>query len=321
MNFDHSFVFQTYKDFKNRNTIVSYQGPLLYSVIAEISHYIRGNISDIMPVREKVFYIFIELAQNIRNHSAERTLLQENGKSTGIGTVFLTEEEDKFILAMGNLVNLSQFAHLKQRCDEIIQADRRSLRDLKSRFRTEALEQNHQSGNIGLVDVALKSGNPLEIQWIDVDQAHCYFLISVSVSKVNVNVMEDLIIEGEKGTYLSPDVYFSAERGVCEIKGESYQEETFEFYNKLTSWLGEYIEKVKKPITFDFKLTYFNTSSSRAILDMLNLLKQYQEEGGEVTINWYYLTSDENMIEEAEDFQSDSALKFNLIPVDEEQMP
>ncbi len=130
--------------------------------------------------------------------------------------------------------------------------------------------------------------------------------------------MEDLIIEGEKGTYLSPDVHFSAETGICEIKGESYQEETFEFFNKLSAWLSEYTEKVKRPIVFNFKLSYFNTSSSRAILDMLAILKKYKKAGGQVEVNWYYLESDDNMLEEAEDFQADSELAFNIIPIKEE---
>ena len=45
--------------------------------------------------------------------------------------------------------------------------------------------------------------------------------------------MEDLTIQGQKGTYLNPKVTFNASTGVCEIEGESYQEETFEFFTRL----------------------------------------------------------------------------------------
>jgi hypothetical protein len=310
-------VLDNYLKLKKRQAILYYQGPLLYPVIAEMSQYMRYNISENLSIREKVFYIFIEMAQNVRNYSAERTPLAENGKDTGIGLVVLQQDDEKLQLTTCNLVREEQIPRLKERIARIATLDRKALRELKSELRNQALLQNHHSGNIGLVDIALKSGNPIEAEWLAVEGKGIYFLISATISKYT-NTMEDLIIEGEKGTYLSPDVHFSAETGICEIKGESYQEETFEFFNKLTAWLNEYTEKAKKPITFNFKLSYFNTSSSRAILDMLAILKKYKDAGGQVEVNWYYLESDDNMLEEAEDFQADAGLNFNLIPMKEE---
>ncbi|MDX1903882.1 MAG: DUF1987 domain-containing protein [Thermonemataceae bacterium] len=124
--------------------------------------------------------------------------------------------------------------------------------------------------------------------------------------------MNDLIIKGEKKTYFTPDVNFSAKTGVCEIAGESYQEETFSFFNELIAWLEEYTLKVRKAIIFNVKLTYFNTSSARALLEMLLVLKKYKAQGAEVEINWYVQQEDEGMSEEAEDLQIQSGLNFNI---------
>lgn len=125
--------------------------------------------------------------------------------------------------------------------------------------------------------------------------------------------MNDLIIKGEKKTYFTPDVNFSATTGICEIAGESYQEETFEFFNRLIAWIDEFVMKVRKPITMNFKLTYFNTSSARAIQEMIMLLKKYKEQGGQVTINWYYQDEEDSTYEEAEDMQAQTKLEFNMI--------
>jgi RNAse (barnase) inhibitor barstar len=125
--------------------------------------------------------------------------------------------------------------------------------------------------------------------------------------------MTDLIIKGEKKTYFTPDVNFSANTGICEIAGESYQEETFEFFNRLIAWIDEFIMKVRMPITMNFKLTYFNTSSARAIQEMINLLKKYKEQGGQVVINWYYQDEEDSTYEEAEDMQAQTKMQFNMI--------
>lgn len=125
--------------------------------------------------------------------------------------------------------------------------------------------------------------------------------------------MEDIYIKGEKNTYFIPTVNFSISTGTCELSGESYLENTFEFYKPLTNWLEEYMSTVRKPLTFNFSLTYFNTASSRSILDILNLLKEYENKGGQVTVNWYQQEWDEDMQQEIEDFSADADLSINIL--------
>ena len=126
--------------------------------------------------------------------------------------------------------------------------------------------------------------------------------------------MQNLEIKGSHGDYEVPTVSFNAETGVCELKGESYLEKTAEFYDRLLSWLDEYMTEVNKPITFNFRLTYFNTSSSKRILYLLLKLKEYEDNGGEVDTNWYYDEDDTDMEEEVEDFRIISNLEINAIP-------
>jgi hypothetical protein len=120
--------------------------------------------------------------------------------------------------------------------------------------------------------------------------------------------MEDLKIIGEKNIFFIPNVNFSVETGICELDGESYLENTFAFYAPLLKWLEDYMVHVKKPLTFNFSLIYFNTSSSRSILDILNTLKQYEKQGGSVTVNWKIRDWDEDLKQEIEDFSIDSDL-------------
>jgi hypothetical protein len=131
--------------------------------------------------------------------------------------------------------------------------------------------------------------------------------------------MEDINIQGKKGEYLIPVVKFSAGTGICEMGGESYHENTFDFYHPLVAWLEEYTTTVKKPVVFNFKLSYFNTAASRGITDMLNVLKRYQNNGGQVTINWYYLEWDVDILEEIGDFARDLGLAINTIPMQDEE--
>lgn len=125
--------------------------------------------------------------------------------------------------------------------------------------------------------------------------------------------MENLTIRGSHGTFFTPTINFSTS-GICEISGESYLEESFEFYDTLIKWIDKYFDEGAKSIQLSFKLTYFNTSSSRAILDLLTSLKKIQDNGSDVTVNWYYPDPDnDEMRMEAEDYIDETGLEINLI--------
>lgn len=128
--------------------------------------------------------------------------------------------------------------------------------------------------------------------------------------------MEDINIKGYHGSYYIPTVYFDSKTGNCEISGESYLEDTLEFYSPLLKWLDEFLAKEDTSIDFNFKLKYYNTSSSKCIVDMLVLFKQYKDQGKNVEVNWFYNSQSEDAeeeIEEVEDFMLETGLKLNLV--------
>ncbi len=129
--------------------------------------------------------------------------------------------------------------------------------------------------------------------------------------------MENIQILGKHGVNFIPTVDFNAQTGICELGGESYLEDTIEFYSPLFTWLREYAVEINKPITFNFRLRYFNTSSSKCIIDILNILRKYKDDGGTIEVNWYYDADEEDIedeLEEIEDFMIEANLKINLVP-------
>jgi hypothetical protein len=128
--------------------------------------------------------------------------------------------------------------------------------------------------------------------------------------------MRNVEIPAVKETPYFPAVNFNSEKGVCEISGESYMEDCYKFYLPLVEWLNEYCS-LYKTLIFNFKLYYFNTQSSRMILKFFEIFMEFKTKGGEPKINWYYMKSDPDMIEEVEDFQNESGLDINLVEIND----
>ncbi len=128
--------------------------------------------------------------------------------------------------------------------------------------------------------------------------------------------LQNIHLEEVRNIYVSPRVDFNAQTGICEISGESFLEETSKFYSPLVEWIQKYI-RTGKPITFNIKLSYFNTSTSKWLLRILYLLSEYQTKAP-VTINWYIYKDDIDLVEDIEDFMEDVGIKINIVFYDSE---
>lgn len=122
--------------------------------------------------------------------------------------------------------------------------------------------------------------------------------------------MENLVVESTKVT---PGVKFDAETGVLEIAGDSYPEHSLQFYQPVFKWLDEFLSGTKKPIVFHFKLSYFNTSSSKCVLNILEKLEEAHRTGRSVQLNWHYREDDEDIKESGEEFADDLSLPFHFV--------
>ena len=129
-------------------------------------------------------------------------------------------------------------------------------------------------------------------------------------------MMKNLIIEAVPDSPYYPEVKFDASTGICELIGESYMEEAYKFYTPLLNWLKEFCTTEKRPLLFNVRLTYFNTNSSRLLLDLLDILKKYSDNGGDVSIVWYYDPEDADVKEEVEDFELETGLSISMKPME-----
>ena len=125
--------------------------------------------------------------------------------------------------------------------------------------------------------------------------------------------MESIFIEGTQKT---PSVKFDCKTGLIEIKGRSIPENSIEFYKPLVDWLEEYAKKPFEKTQVNVQLEYFNTSSSKCILDVFKKLEAIHKAKHEVVINWFYEEDDPDVKDEVEDFEIETGLQVKMIPME-----
>lgn len=125
--------------------------------------------------------------------------------------------------------------------------------------------------------------------------------------------MKKLIIKKDEEKNYFPNVLFDNKKGRCEINGESFMESPDVFYSPLINWLLEFIEENTKPLEFIFKLRYYNTASSKFIVEILKILSIYKNKGYIVDIKWHIDNDDTDLEDDIEGFSIETDLPIEII--------
>jgi len=115
-----------------------------------------------------------------------------------------------------------------------------------------------------------------------------------------------------------PGIILDRDSGKFEISGKTCPEDAIEFYDPVFDWLDEYSANPLSQTIFDFRLTYFNTVSSKILMMIMLRLEEISESGNEVKIRWFYPEDDEDLEEAGEDYENMLEIDFELVAYDED---
>ncbi len=121
--------------------------------------------------------------------------------------------------------------------------------------------------------------------------------------------MEDFIREQSSNT---PGIVLKKE-GYIRISGRSIHENPETFFEPLVMWVEDYMKEPADVTTVDIELEYFNSSSAKYILTMLQVLSAVEKEGKKLRINWSYEQGDDDILERGQYYSSVLGIPFNFI--------
>jgi len=133
------------------------------------------------------------------------------------------------------------------------------------------------------------------------------------LSGTTANIMDNISINP---TDRSPRVDFDFAQGIFRLEGESYPEDSASFFAPLLQQLRDFLESdAPQPVAFDLAMTYFNSSSAKALMNMFQLLEDAAARGRGVVVNWHFHPDDDTMEEFGEDFGLDfQKAEFRMCP-------
>lgn len=123
--------------------------------------------------------------------------------------------------------------------------------------------------------------------------------------------MDSLILQPTKS---SPAIAFNCESGILEISGESYPENSYEFYKPVVNWITRFCANFPGLILFNCRISYLNTGSTKSMMDIFDIFEDRFRKGREVKVYWFCDNENDRAIETAEEFMEDVTFPFEIKP-------
>lgn len=112
-------------------------------------------------------------------------------------------------------------------------------------------------------------------------------------------------------TTSTPLICFDPSTNTLSISGESYPENSFDFYAPVISWLRGSLETLQE-LTLDIAITYMNSSSTKCLFDIMDIMEEAFVHGCKTSIIWHYDSENPRSLDMADDFREEVTFPFEV---------
>ena len=122
--------------------------------------------------------------------------------------------------------------------------------------------------------------------------------------------MDALTIKQQNNTI---GIVLDKEKKKCVFEGRSLPENTVKFFDPVMKWIEEYKKEPVDKTYIDMNFIYFNTSSAKILLEVLQEFDHIHKEGKDVKIIWHFMEDDYNIQEDGEEYESMVSVPFEYV--------
>lgn len=175
-----NFIYDLHKTMIQRNLILVYQGDFTQETTKSILTMAERSLEaaeEDPAIKRKVFNVMVESLQNIVKHS------DAPGSSRSTAIFLIAQDPDRYTIMSGNPVLKRRVADLKQTLDRINGLNKDGLKDLYKQIIQDTTLSDKGGAGLGFVDMARKSGEKLGFDFPEMSEGHCFFCLTVNVSR------------------------------------------------------------------------------------------------------------------------------------------
>ena len=159
-----------------KNILLSFNGHFNQNNILSLLSIIKGQMR-VSKSAKKVYYIMVELLQNISKHGH----FYEDNTEGNSGIFYLGQTPDEYVLTSGNYIENKYVDDVKERLDIINEMDNNELNEYFNKILLDQDVIDPKKTGLGFVDMRLKCGRKISYDFKKIDDNYSFFTLQTSV--------------------------------------------------------------------------------------------------------------------------------------------
>jgi len=162
-------------------TIYQYDGTFTQRVIEGMHEEIVNNplLQSNRQLLKTLVFIAIELAQNIQRYSADK--IKCGITWTGKGFLSIEQTENGVKIKAKNHIEKEVQIRIKTTVKKLNSLDEDSLKELSKQQKKAEAPTNSVGAGLGLIEMRRKSGNPIELEFIENENNFTLLCITITI--------------------------------------------------------------------------------------------------------------------------------------------
>lgn len=180
------FVYEFYKSMKSHEISLVYEGEVTHQLTKAFTSLTESNMSkeeESGAVQRKVFHVMVECLQNISKHADE--IPGYDSMYSGRGIFLVAKSEDEYTVTTGNAIENVRVPEMKKMLEHINSLEKDELNELYKKQMKEGRLSEKGGAGLGFIDIARKTGRKLVYDFLTIDEATSFFLMTSSISRTN----------------------------------------------------------------------------------------------------------------------------------------
>jgi len=178
-------VDEYYEKLKNGDVVMSYKGSITTEVINSTLELIESKLDvgeEGGKIKKKIYNVLVESLQNLYHHGDDLPEEMRSVMEPKFGVMAISKYEKGFKITTGNFINSSKIKFLKDKIDKINSLSEEELKDMYKFILNHQKLSAKGGGGLGLVDIARKTGNKLEYNFLNYNNEYYFFNLNIFIT-------------------------------------------------------------------------------------------------------------------------------------------
>lgn len=179
-------IYDFYDRMERNQILLSFKGEVTSELLTSILQIIESkldNMAEAPKTKRKVYNILVECLQNLYHHMDQAPLSltgEPNSQRTAI--FMIGKVGDRYNIITGNYILNENIEGVKGRIDKINSLDKDQLKEHYQEVLNNGQMSDKGGGGLGFIDIARKSGEKLDYDFVSVDEEHSFFTLNIKVA-------------------------------------------------------------------------------------------------------------------------------------------